>query len=305
MKVDLKKISTESRNKNTMNIDQMTTIEMLKAINNEDKTIAFVVEKALGQIAFVVDEVYEAFMKNGRLIYIGAGTSGRLGVLDASECPPTYGVSNNMVIGLIAGGKDALVNAIEGAEDSKELAVEDLKKINLSSNDIVIGIAASGRTPYVIGGIEYAKEVGALTGCITTSAGSILADMVDYPVEAITGPEPITGSTRMKSGTAQKMICNMITTCAMIKMGKVYENLMIDLKATNEKLITRMISIIKEVTGYSDDVAKKQLIKYKSTKGVILSFLTNIENPDKISELLEKNDGNIRKAICNISKEVI
>lgn len=305
MQVDLKKISTESRNKNTMNIDQMSTIEMLKAINNEDKTVAFAVEKSLGQIALLVDEVYETFRNNGRLIYIGAGTSGRLGVLDASECPPTYGVDNNMVIGLIAGGNEALVNAVEGAEDSKELAVEDLKGINLSNKDIVVGIAASGRTPYVIGGIEYAKEIGAITGCITTSAGSKLADLVEYPVEAITGPEPITGSTRMKSGTAQKMICNMISTCAMIKMGKVYENLMIDLKATNEKLVSRMLSIIKEITGYSNEIAKQQLEKFKSVKGVLLSYLTKIENPNEIQKILEENNGNIREAISNLNEEGI
>ena len=197
------------------------------------------------------------------------------------------------------------VNAVEGAEDSKELAIEDLKKINLSNKDIVVGIAASGRTPYVIGGIEYAKEIGAITGCITTSAGSKLADLVEYPVEAITGPEPITGSTRMKSGTAQKMICNMISTCAMIKMGKVYENLMIDLKATNEKLVSRMLSIIKEITGYSNEIAKQQLEKFKSVKGVLLSYLTKIENPNEIQKILEENNGNIREAISNLNEEGI
>lgn len=217
MQVDLKKISTESRNKNTMNIDQMSTIEMLKAINNEDKTVAFAVEKDLGQIALLVDEVYETFRNNGRLIYIGAGTSGRLGVLDASECPPTYGVDNNMVIGLIAGGNEALVNAVEGAEDSKELAVEDLKGINLSNKDIVVGIAASGRTPYVIGGIEYAKEI----------------------------------------------------------------------------------------TGYSNEIAKQQLEKFKSVKGVLLSYLTKIENPNEIQKILEENNGNIREAISNLNEEGI
>lgn len=302
MTVNLKKISTETRNCNTMNIDKLSSFEILKKINNEDKTVANCVEKAIPQINFLVEEVISAFKKNGRLIYIGAGTSGRIGVLDASECPPTYGVDSNMVIGIIAGGKDALINAIEGAEDSKDLAVEDLKNIKLTKNDVVVGIAASGRTPYVLGAIEYAKIVGAITGCITTSSGTILADIVDFPIEAITGPEPITGSTRMKSGTAQKMICNMITTTAMIRLGKVYENLMIDLKATNQKLISRMISIIKEVTGYDDDVAKEKLKQYKNVKSVILSYLTNITDPDEISKLLEKNDGNIQQVISEINR---
>lgn len=176
-------------------------------------------------------------------------------------------------------------------------------QINLSNKDIVVGIAASGRTPYVLGGINYAKEVGAITGCITTSSGSILADMVDFPIEAITGPEPITGSTRMKSGTAQKLICNMITTTSMIRLGKVYQNLMVDLKATNQKLVSRMLSIIGEVTGYDEDVAKEKLEKYKTVKGVILSYLIGIENPDTIEKILEENDGNIHQIISKLKKE--
>lgn len=300
--VNIKHISTESRNNNTYDIDQVSTQEILVKLNNEDKTVPFAVEKAIPQIAKLVDKVVESFENNGRLIYIGAGTSGRLGILDASECPPTYGVSNEMVIGLIAGGKDALVNAIEGAEDSTEFAVEDLKSINLTNKDIVVGIAASGRTPYVLGGIEYAKSIGSITGCITTSRNSILATTVDYPIEAITGPEPITGSTRMKSGTAQKLICNMITTASMVKLGKVYQNLMIDLKATNKKLESRMLSIIKEVTNYSDEQALSELKKYKTVKGVILSFVLGIENAEEIEMILTRNKGNIRKAINEYKK---
>ena len=208
MNVNLKGISTERRNPNTMDIDSVSTIEILRKINNEDKTVPVAVEKALSQIAQLTDVIVDSFTNGGRLIYMGAGTSGRLGVLDASECPPTYGVSSNMVIGLIAGGKNALVNAVEGAEDNREFAIEDLKNINLIKEDIVVGIAASGRTPYVLSGVEYAKSIGCLTGCITTAAGSVLANSVDYPIEAITGAEPLTGSTRMKSGTAQKLICN-------------------------------------------------------------------------------------------------
>lgn len=303
MQLNLKKITTELRNQNTMDIDTLSTIDILKKINEEDKTVPYAVEKALPQISFLVEEVVEAFKNKGRLIYIGAGTSGRIGVLDASECPPTYGVDEHMVKGIIAGGKEALTTAIEGAEDSKELAMLDLMQINLSNKDIVVGIAASGRTPYVLGGINYAKEVGAITGCITTSSGSILADMVDFPIEAITGPEPITGSTRMKSGTAQKLICNMITTTSMIRLGKVYQNLMVDLKATNQKLVSRMLSIIGEVTGYDEDVAKEKLEKYKTVKGVILSYLIGIENPDTIEKILEENDGNIHQIISKLKKE--
>ena len=234
MNVNIKKITTEGRNQNTLDIDKVSTRDILVKLNNEDKTVAYAVEKAIDDITKCVDMVYEVFMNDGRLIYIGAGTSGRIGLIDAVECRPTYGVSPEMVQCLMAGGVGAMVQAVEGAEDSKTMAVEDLKRINLTSKDIVIGIAASGRTPYVIGGIEYAKAVGAKTASITTSANTVLSSLVDCPIEAVTGAEPITGSTRMKSGTAQKMICNMISTASMVKMGKVYGNLMIDVQATNE-----------------------------------------------------------------------
>lgn len=302
MNVNLKSISTERRNPNTMDIDRVSTIEILRKINNEDKTVPVAVEKALSQIAQLTDVIVDAFNNGGRLIYMGAGTSGRLGVLDASECPPTYGVSSNMVIGLIAGGKNALVNAVEGAEDNKEFAIEDLKNINLVKEDIVVGIAASGRTPYVLSGVEYARNIGCVTGCITTAAGSILANSVDYPIEAITGAEPLTGSTRMKSGTAQKLICNMLTTASMIKLGKVYQNLLVHMVPTNEKLMSRAASIITEVTTYTTEEALQKLEKYKTIKAVIVSYLTNIEDVDLINELLEKNKGNINKIIENLKE---
>ena len=302
MNVNLKSISTEKRNSNTMDIDRVSTIEILKKINNEDKTVPLAVEKALSQIAQLTDAIVDAFNNGGRLIYMGAGTSGRLGVLDASECPPTYGVSSNMVIGLIAGGKNALVNAVEGAEDNKDFAIEDLKNINVVKEDIVVGIAASGRTPYVLSGVEYAKSLGCTTGCITTAAGSILANNVDYPIEAITGAEPLTGSTRMKSGTAQKLICNMLTTASMIKLGKVYQNLLVHMVPTNEKLMSRAASIITEVTTYTTEEALVKLEKYKTIKAVIVSYLTNIEDENIINELLEKNNGNINKIIENLKE---
>lgn len=297
MNINLKKISTENRNPSTMDIDRVSTIEVLQKINNEDKTVAYAVEKALPQISLLVDAIVEAFENGGRLIYIGAGTSGRLGVLDASECPPTFGVDPGMVVGIIAGGNNALVNAVEGAEDNRELAVSDLKNIDLNSNDVVVGIAASGRTPYVLSGVEFAASLGCVTGCITTAAGSILADTVMYPVEAVTGAEALTGSTRMKSGTAQKLVCNMLTTASMIKMGKVYQNLMVHMVPTNEKLVSRAISIILEVTDYTAEEAKIRLDKYKSIKAVIISYLTKIDDVDEINNLITKYNGNINKII--------
>lgn len=297
MEVDLKKISTESRNQNTLDIDIVPTFDILKKINNEDKTIAIAVEIALPSIAEVVDKVYDAFIKGGRLIYMGAGTSGRIGILDAVECPPTYGVDYNMVQCLMAGGEKAFIKAVEGAEDSFTQGKVDLENINLTKNDIVIGIAASGRTPYVIGGLNYANEVGAITSCITTSANSIIESIVKYPIVAVTGPEPITGSTRMKSGTAQKMICNMISTASMVKMGKVYENLMIDVKATNEKLVSRSLNIICTILECSVTEAKELLDKYHTVKKVIFASFTNETDNSVIDECLNKEHGNIRKAI--------
>ncbi len=295
--VDVKKISTEARNQNTMDIDLLSTTEILTKINAEDKTVAYAVEEAIPQITKVVDKVVTQIENGGRLIYIGAGTSGRLGVLDAVECPPTYGVSPDVVMGIMAGGMKATTFAVEGAEDRKDFAIEDLKNVNLSSKDVVIGIAASGRTPYVIGGIEYAKAVGATTSCITTSKNSVLASMVDYPIEAVTGAEVINGSTRMKSGTAQKLICNMISTATFIKLGKVYGNMMIDLQATNEKLVARQLGIISEITGYDSLVAKEKLSEYKTVKKVLINYFTGCDNQTIIDETLEKVKGNIRKAI--------
>ena len=297
MNVNIKKITTETRNPNTLDIDRVSTIEIVKKINNEDKTVAYAVEKAIPEIAKCVDMVYETFMNDGRLIYMGAGTSGRIGLVDAVECKPTYGVSPEMVQCLMAGGLSAMVQAVEGAEDSRTMAVEDLKRINLTNKDIVIGIAASGRTPYVLGGVEYARSIGAKTASISTSQNTILSSMVDCPIEAVTGAEPITGSTRMKSGTAQKMICNIISTSAMVKMGKVYENLMIDVKATNEKLVSRSLSIICTILECDVMLAKDLLQKYGSVKKVVFASLTGEENVDVINEYLDKEHGNIRKAI--------
>ena len=300
MMVDISKITTEKRNENTRNIDIASTCDILKMINNEDKKVPLAVEQAIDQIAAVVDVVTEAFRNGGRLFYIGAGTSGRLGVLDASECPPTFGVPADMVIGIIAGGDEALRTAIEGAEDSKEAAVEDLINHGLQPRDVVIGIAASGRTPYAVGGIEYANEIGCITGCITTSKDSEIAKVATYPIEAVTGAEPLTGSTRMKSGTAQKLILNMITTAAMVKLGKVYENLMIDVQMSNNKLVSRAKRIVMEVTGVDEAIAETYLDRYRSVKYAIFGILSHIEEKEKIEELLAEFNGNIRESLKNI-----
>lgn len=295
--IDISKISTEKRNSKTKNIDIVSTKEILVLLNNEDKTVPLAVEKALDQISEVVEVVTDAFASGGRLFYIGAGTSGRIGVLDASECPPTFGVPEDMVVGIIAGGDTALRLAIEGIEDSKAAAVLDLENHHLNENDVVIGIAASGRTPYVVGGLEYANKIGCKTACITTSSDSEIAKVATYPIEAITGAEPLTGSTRMKSGTAQKLICNMITTASMVKIGKVYENLMVDVQMSNDKLVSRAQRIVTEITGVGPDVAQKYLDKYGSVKYAIFAIMSKVEDPSKIKELLDQHHGNIRESL--------
>ncbi len=298
--VDISKISTEKRNENTKNIDLCETEAILKLINNEDKTVPYAVEKSIPQIEKVVDEVTETFNKGGRLFYIGAGTSGRLGVLDASECPPTFGVDKTLVNGIIAGGEKALRDAIENVEDSKKNARKDLKKHKLTEKDFVIGIAASGRTPYAIGGVEYAKEKGCKTACITTSEDSEIAKAVDFPIETVTGAEPLTGSTRMKSGTAQKLILNMITTASMVKIGKVYENLMVDVKMSNGKLHSRAHRIVEEVTGADEATIDAYLERYDSVKYAIFALMSGIEDQARITALLEATNGNVREALKKV-----
>lgn len=297
MNVDLKKIGTEQRNLNTIDIDVVSTEEMLMKINKEDQLVADAVKQAIQQIAPLVDCIVEGLQKGGRLIYIGAGTSGRIGILDAVECRPTFGVSDDVVMCLMAGGKDAFVKAVEGAEDREDFAVADLQAISLVKEDVVVGIAASGRTPYVLGGIRYASKLGCKTGGITTSPNSTLSSLVDFPIEAITGPEALTGSTRMKSGTAQKMICNMLSTASMIKLGKVYENLMVDLLATNEKLISRAYHIIQTATRVTIEVAKAKYEQFGCVKKAIFSLLSNIDDLDQVNHWLKLGHDNIRKAI--------
>ena len=293
----LDKLTTESRNLNTSNIDKVSTLEMVKIINNEDKKVAEAVEKEIPKIAQAIDYIVERIKKGGRLIYIGAGTSGRLGILDASECPPTYGVSEELIQGIIAGGHEAIFRAKEGAEDSKELAIEDLKLKKLSSNDIVVGIAASGRTPYVVGGLEYGNQIGALTISITCNSDSEVSKTSQISIAPIVGAEVITGSTRLKSGTAQKLVLNMLSTGSMIKLGKVYGNLMVDVKATNKKLIERAKKIVCEATGIEKNLAEDILLKTDyDVKLSIFMILSGLSLNDAREKLLE-NDGYIAKSL--------
>ncbi|MDM0492109.1 N-acetylmuramic acid 6-phosphate etherase [Clostridium perfringens] len=300
MEINLNGLVTENRNINTMDIDKISTVEMLEKINNEDKNVPLAVKKEIPQIAELIEKAVERMRKGGRIIYIGAGTSGRLGVLDASECPPTYGVEPELIQGVIAGGEEAMFKAKEGAEDSEELAVLDLKERNLNKNDIVIGIAASGRTPYVIGALKFAKENGVLTASISCNKNSPIAKEADIEIAPVVGAEVVTGSTRMKSGTAQKLVLNMISTGVMIKLGKVYENLMVDVKATNAKLVERSKKIVMEATGVSREEAENKLndtgFDVKLSIFIILSGL----NKSEAKEILEKNNGYIAKALQEI-----
>jgi N-acetylmuramic acid 6-phosphate etherase len=299
-KIDLENLTTESRNPNTIDIDKVSTLEMLKKINDEDKKVAEAVEKELPKIAEAINGIVEGMHKGGRLIYIGAGTSGRLGILDASECPPTYGVSEEVVQGIIAGGTEAIFRAKEGAEDSKELAVEDLKLKKLNENDTVVGLAASGRTPYVIGGLNYANEIGALTVSVTCNANSEVSKAARISIAPVVGPEVITGSTRLKSGTAQKLVLNMLSTGVMIKLGKVYGNLMVDVKATNEKLVERSKKIVCEATGADREAVEK--ILNETDFDVKLSIFMILSKLDKnqAKNILDDKNGYIAEALKGI-----
>lgn len=296
--IELKKLDTERRNERTMHIDEMSTLEMLTTINEEDHRVAEAVKQVLPEIAQVVDMVYEKLRGGGRLVYCGAGTSGRLGVLDAVECPPTYGVDYGMVVGLIAGGEGAIIKAVEGAEDNRELGAQDLKNIGFSDKDILVGIAASGRTPYVIGAMDYAKSVGAPVACVVCSRDSEMSRHADVCIAPIPGPEVITGSSRMKSGTAQKLVLNMISTGAMVKLGKVYGNLMVDVKCSNQKLHQRAVNIVCETTGEDAQTARKALEESGfSCKTAIVMLLLGI-SADEARDALNRAEGRIARAIA-------
>lgn len=298
--LSLESLDTEKRNINTMNLDELSTVEIIAKINQEDKKIADCVEPAIAEIGKATDFAVGSIKSGGRLIYMGAGTSGRLGILDASECPPTYGVPFDMVIGIIAGGDKAIRKAVESAEDSKELAVKDLKKIGFNEKDTLVGLAASGRTPYVIGGLEYARSIGAKTAAISCVQGAKISDMADAKIEVIVGAEAVTGSTRMKAGTAQKMVLNMISTTAMVKIGKVYQNLMVDVATTNEKLKVRALNIVSEATGIEKESSKKLLEDSGyDVKVAIVMGLASVD-ASKARKTLEKNDLNVSATIKNL-----
>jgi N-acetylmuramic acid 6-phosphate etherase len=284
-----------------MLLDQMLIEEIILLMNRQDKLVPEVINKSLPEIKMLIQAVIESFKNNGRLIYIGAGTSGRLGILDAVECVPTFGTSPEIVVGLIAGGETAIKDAVEGAEDSPNLGKEDLIKLNLNKNDIVIGISASGRTPYVIGGLEYAKKIGTKTGSVTNNENTKISAIVDYPIEIVTGPEILTGSTRLKAGTAQKLVLNMISTISMVKIGKAYENLMVDVQATNEKLIDRSKRIIVEATGVDYEKAEEIFEEAQTVKIAIVMILAETSKEEAINAL-KKTNGFVRDAIKKVSE---
>ena len=293
----LSTLITEQRNPNSMHVDSLSVLEIVRLMNEEDKQVPLAIEKCLPQIAQAVECIVAAFQQGGRLVYIGAGTSGRLGVLDASECPPTFGVSPEMVKGIIAGGERALRHPIEGAEDSKTQAVVDLQTIQFSSKDVLVGIAASGRTPYVIGALEHAKSLGSVTVSIASNPNSAMANIVDIAIDTVVGPEVLTGSSRLKSGTAQKLVLNMLTTASMILMGKCYQNLMVDVQASNEKLKARAIHIVMQATDCDKALAEETLKQAdQNAKLAIMMILSGLDRA-QAEALLEKHHGKLQLAL--------
>ena len=293
----LSTLITEQRNPNSVHVDSLSALEIVQLMNEEDKQVPLAIEKCLPQIAQAVERIVTAFQQGGRLVYIGAGTSGRLGVLDASECPPTFGVSPEMVKGIIAGGERALRHPIEGAEDSKAQAVVDLQTIQFSSKDVLVGIAASGRTPYVIGALEYAKSLGSVAVSIASNPNSAMANIVDIAIDTVVGPEVLTGSSRLKSGTAQKLVLNMLTTASMILMGKCYQNLMVDVQASNEKLKARAIRIVMQATDCDKALAEETLKQAdQNAKLAIMMILTGLDRA-QAEALLQKHQGKLQLAL--------
>ena len=297
MSLNLKNMSTETRNQNTMNLDIMSPLEVVTVMNQEDAKVPAAITPALPNIAQCVTWAIESIEAGGRIIYMGAGTSGRLGVLDAVECPPTFGVAPEVVVGLIAGGEKAFVKAVEGAEDSRELGRQDLIDINLAKRDIVIGIAASGRTPYVLGGLAYAQEMGCHTVGISCNPGSAVGAAAELAIEVVPGPECLTGSTRLKSGTCQKLILNMISTATMVGCGKAYQNLMVDVMQTNEKLVVRAQNIVMEATGCDRETAAEKIgIAGGNAKTAITMILADC-GLEEAKERLARAKGHVREAI--------
>lgn len=294
---ELDRLDSEGRNPGTMGIDLLPTVDILRKINDEDRAVPSAVERVIPEIAEAVDRIVEAFQKGARLIYMGAGTSGRLGVLDASECPPTFGVSSDMVIGLIAGGSDALIRATEGAEDDVQNGANVLREINLTADDVVVGIAVSGRTPYVIGGLTHAREIGATTVALSCNRTSIIAGIADIAISPLVGPEVLTGSTRLKSGTAQKLVLNMLTTASMIRIGKSYENLMVDVHPSNRKLFARAARIVMQATRCTADEARQALDRTDNDVKVAILITKTGMGVEAARSALDNAGGFLRKAI--------
>lgn len=294
----LETMLSEQRNPNTLHIDALSSLEIVTLLNHEDKQVAFAVEKNLPQIAQAVEHIVAAFQSGGRLVYMGAGTSGRLGVLDASECPPTFGVPSSMVVGLIAGGETALRNAVEGAEDNREAGEQDLRHIHFSRKDVLVGIAASGRTPYVIGGLQHAKQLGATTVSLVSNPNAVMSDIADIAITTAVGPEALTGSSRLKSGTAQKMVLNMLTTAAMIRLGKCYQNLMVDVQATNQKLKARAIRIVMQATDCDQITAEQTLHTSNGNAKLAIMMLLSGLDKDQAEAVLTQNKGRLQDALA-------
>ena len=297
MSLNLKNMSTETRNQNTMNLDIMSPLEVVTVMNQEDAKVPAAITPALPNIAQCVTWAIESIEAGGRIIYMGAGTSGRLGVLDAVECPPTFGVAPEVVVGLIAGGEKAFVKAVEGAEDSRELGRQDLIDIKLEARDIVIGIAASGRTPYVLGGLAYAQEMGCHTVGISCNPGSAVGAAAELAIEVVPGPECLTGSTRLKSGTCQKLILNMISTATMVGCGKAYQNLMVDVMQTNEKLVVRAQNIVMEATGCDRETAAEKIALADGNAKTAITMILADCDVAEARERLAKAKGHVREAI--------
>ena len=297
MELNLTGMTTEKRNPRTMQLDTMSELEIVTTMNEEDARVPLAIAKKLPQIAQAAHWAAEAFEQGGRLFYMGAGTSGRLGVLDAAECPPTFGVAPGMVVGLIAGGEQAFLKAVEGAEDDRALGQSDLEAYGLNAKDVVIGIAASGRTPYVLGGLAYARSVGCRTAAIACNTGSEIGRAADLAIEVEVGPEVLTGSTRLKSGTAQKLILNMISTASMVRTGKVYQNLMVDVMQNNEKLHTRAENIVIDATGVPRPEARSAIDAAGGSVKVAITMLLADCSADEARSRLEKAGGHVRAAI--------
>ncbi|NQZ93194.1 MAG: N-acetylmuramic acid 6-phosphate etherase [Moritella sp.] len=297
--MDIKSLTSEQRNSASANLDQLSTLELVKLFNSEDDKVTQAIKLELPLIAAAIDIIAHAFQQNGRLIYIGAGTSGRLGVLDASECPPTFGVDHQQVQGIIAGGEAAMFKAQEGAEDDINAAQVDLTKIQLTPQDVVVGIAASGRTPYVIGGLTFANKLGCDTIAISCNNDAPISSIAKIAITPVVGPEVLTGSSRMKAGTAQKLVLNMLSTGAMVRTGKVYQNLMVDVKTSNEKLITRSENIIMDVTGVARERAQALLVQANQhVKSAILMELNGVDY-DTATQQLADNQGFLRQALTS------